>query len=128
MENKVVWALALACFVLSAEAADVDVHIPATYYWADKTPLVAKTDFKYTQVAYGKCSDDEQLLVSIMGGTNIMAGQTVGRVSYVPAGVRLCFVATVMGTDGLPLGRSNVAEFAISPSTKPGQVYDLRIR
>jgi hypothetical protein len=108
------------------KTASVNVTIPAVFRWADGVALVPRKDFKHTQVMYGTCSRDAALLKDMQGGTNIAAGQSLGRINYVPIGQRWCYVATVIGMDDAPIGRSNVFEFTLPANTKPGSVINLK--
>lgn len=107
--------------------ASVDVTLPAVFRWADNTQLIPKVDYKHTRVDYGPCSNDEQLLTDIKGGTIIPAGSIMGRINYVPIGVKLCYVASVVAPDGSFIGRSNPADFTLPANTKPGSVVNFRI-
>ncbi len=107
--------------------ASVDVTIPAVFRWADNTQLIPKVDYKHTRIDYGPCSNDEQLLTDIKGGTIIPAGRITGRINYVPIGVRLCYVASVVAPDDSFIGRSNPADFTLPGDTIPGSVVNFRI-
>ena len=111
-----------------ADTATALVTIPSEYRWQDGTPLKPRVDFMYTEVSYGQCSGDDTLLTSILGGTNISAGATVGAIFYVPVGRPLCAVAVVMGMTRQPIGRSRVAEFVIPTGTQPGAPVQLQLR
>ena len=107
--------------------ASVSVTIPAVFRWDDNTQLIPKVDYKHTRVDYGPCSNDEELLTNIRGGTTIPAGTLTGRINYVPIGVEFCYVASVVAPDGSFIGRSNPASFTIPVGTKPGSVVEFRI-
>jgi hypothetical protein len=107
--------------------ASVDVTIPAVFRWADDTQLIPKVDYKHTRVDYGPCSGTPELLTNILGGTTIDAGRIMGRITYVPIGVKLCYVATVVAPDGSFIGRSNPKDFTLPRDTVPGSVVDFRI-
>lgn len=109
------------------KTASVIVTIPAVFRWADNTQLIPKLDYKHTRVDYGPCSNDEQLLTNINGGTIISAGYISGRINYVPIGVKLCYVASVVAPDGSFVGRSNPADFTLPADTVPGSVVNFRI-
>ena len=99
---------------------EVYVEVPPQYVWEDGTPLVPRTDYIYTKVDYGPCSGDDQMLVEILGGTVVLAGQTLGKIFYVPRNREFCAVATVMSPTRQPLGHSNVAQFStftVRPNT-----------
>lgn len=113
---------------LGADTATAVVTVPLTYHWADGTPLVPNTDYRYTTVSYGECSGDEEILKTVMGGTTIPAKKDQGLIFYVPVGVPLCAVAVVFDMDRLPLGKSNVAEFIIPTGIKPGTPVNLQLR
>ena len=111
----------------TTRTASVDVTIPVVFRWADNTQLIPKVDYKYTRVDYGPCSNDEQLLTDINGGTVIPAGYSTARINYVPIGVRFCYVASVVAPDGSFIGRSNPADFTLPSDTIPGSVVNFRI-
>jgi hypothetical protein len=110
---------------LGADMTYVRVTVPAKLYWADGTALVPKTDYKYMVISYGPCSGDAEIMTRILGGTNIWPPQVDGVINYVPVGQVFCAVATVIGPDNSPIGKSNTAVFS-TVGTKPGAPLNLR--
>lgn len=92
------------------------VELPQPGYRKHDGSILKFTEFQRTQILYGTCDPTTQI-GELYGEVSVKSWSFVSPVFRVPVNVEVCIVAVVIGLDGQPMGRSNVAKYltAVAP-------------
>lgn len=92
------------------------VELPQPGYRKHDGTILKFSEFRSTKILYGTC-DETTDIGELYGEVSVKSWSFVSPVFRVPVNVEVCIVAVVIGLDGEPMGRSNVATYltAVAP-------------